>query len=48
MNAVAISLLQARIFIDLDQAKADVYKKLQSGEAAHYLKDFVIAQNGDW
>ncbi|AEM68525.1 thymidine phosphorylase [Mycoplasma putrefaciens] len=48
VNAVAISLLQARIFIDLDQAKADVYKKLQSGEAAHYLKDFVIAQNGDW
>ncbi|AGJ91014.1 thymidine phosphorylase [Mycoplasma putrefaciens] len=48
VNAVAISLLQARIFTDLDQAKADVYKKLQSGETAHYLKDFVIAQNGDW
>ncbi|AGJ90964.1 thymidine phosphorylase [Mycoplasma putrefaciens] len=45
---VGVTLLQAKMFDNLDQAKADVYKKLQSGEAAHYLKDFVIAQNGDW
>ncbi|EOA07154.1 Thymidine phosphorylase [Mycoplasma yeatsii 13926] len=45
---VGVTLLQAKMFNTLDEAKADVYKKLQTGEAAHYFKDFVIAQGGDW
>lgn len=48
VTAVAIALLQAKIFDNLDEAKADVYKKLQTGEVAHYLKDFIEAQHGDW
>ncbi|MBY7704457.1 hypothetical protein JIY74_29970 [Vibrio harveyi] len=47
VTAVAIALLQAKIFDNLDEAKADVYKKLQTGEVAHYLKDFIEAQHGD-
>ncbi|QVK01824.1 thymidine phosphorylase [Mycoplasma mycoides subsp. capri] len=45
---VGITLLQAKVFTDLNEAKQDVLKKLKSKEAAHYLKDFVIAQGGDW
>lgn len=47
-TAVGITLLQAGIFTDLKLAIQDVYKKMKSGEAAHFLKDFVIAQGGDW
>ncbi|ATZ18410.1 thymidine phosphorylase [Williamsoniiplasma somnilux] len=47
-TAVGVTLLQAKIFDDLKTAKKDVYKKMQSGEAAHFFKEFVIAQHGDW
>ncbi|ADR24604.1 putative phage head-tail adaptor [Mycoplasma leachii PG50] len=45
---VGITLLQAKIFTDLATAKQDVLKRLQSKQAAHYLKEFVTAQGGDW
>ncbi|WP_434335186.1 thymidine phosphorylase [Mycoplasma capricolum subsp. capricolum] len=45
---VGITLLQAKIFIDLATAKQDVLKRLQSKQAAPYLKEFVTAQGGDW
>ncbi|WP_434329066.1 thymidine phosphorylase [Mycoplasma capricolum] len=45
---VGITLLQAKIFTDLATAKQDVLKRLQSKQAAPYLKEFVTAQGGDW
>ncbi|MCK8462149.1 thymidine phosphorylase [Mycoplasma capricolum subsp. capricolum] len=45
---VGITLLQAKVFTDLATAKQDVLKRLQSKQAAPYLKEFVTAQGGDW
>jgi len=47
-TSVALSLVQAGLFKDVETAKVDVFKKMQSGEAAHYLKDFIQAQGGDF
>lgn len=47
-TSVALSLVQAGLFKDVETAKTDVFKKMQSGEAAHYLKDFIQAQGGDF
>ncbi|MCL8213070.1 Pyrimidine-nucleoside phosphorylase [Mesoplasma sp. JKS002657] len=47
-TSVALSLVQAGLFEDIETAKSDVFQKMQSGEAAHYLKDFIQAQGGDF
>ncbi|QEH62078.1 pyrimidine-nucleoside phosphorylase [Spiroplasma chinense] len=46
--AAALTLTQTGKFSDLEVAKQEVLQVLQSGKAAHYLKDFVQAQGGDF
>ncbi|AHI53097.1 thymidine phosphorylase [Spiroplasma culicicola] len=48
VTAAALTLTQTKIFNSLETAKKELYKTLADGSAAHYLKDFVIAQNGDF
>ncbi|AOG60644.1 thymidine phosphorylase [Spiroplasma helicoides] len=48
VTAAAITLVNTKKFSSLDEAKQKVYEVLKSGEAAHFLKDFVEAQSGDF
>ncbi|WP_027063560.1 thymidine phosphorylase [Mesoplasma seiffertii] len=47
-TAVAITLVQAKLFKNFDQAYQSVCQKMQSGETAHIFKEFVEAQHGDF
>ncbi|QGS52124.1 thymidine phosphorylase [Spiroplasma tabanidicola] len=48
ITAASISLVSNHIFNDLETAKKEVTEVLKSGKAAHILKDFIEAQNGDF
>lgn len=47
-TAAAVTLIQNGVFDTLEPAKAALRAKLEDGSAAHFLKDFVEAQHGDF
>ncbi|KAF5275526.1 hypothetical protein FQR65_LT16624 [Abscondita terminalis] len=47
-QTAAITLIQNGTFKNLADAKVALEAKLKSGEAAHYLKDFIEAQHGEF
>jgi pyrimidine-nucleoside phosphorylase len=47
-TAAAITLMQNGVFKTIEEGKTEVAKKLSDGSAAHFLKEFVEAQHGDF
>lgn len=47
-TVAGLTLTDLGIFDNLNDAIKDCYKKLETGEYAHFLKEFVEAQNGDF
>ncbi|AGR42309.1 thymidine phosphorylase [Spiroplasma diminutum] len=48
VTAAGLTLVQNNVFKDLETAKVELNKVLQDKSAAHLLKDFIEAQNGDF
>ncbi|QBQ07918.1 thymidine phosphorylase [Spiroplasma gladiatoris] len=48
VTAASISLVSNNIFNDINEAQTELFKLLDSKKAAHLLKDFIEAQNGDF
>jgi pyrimidine-nucleoside phosphorylase len=47
-TAAAITLMQNGIFKTIEEGKTELVKKLNDGSTAHFLKDFIEAQHGDF
>lgn len=47
-TAAAITLIQNKKMSSLTAAKKELREMLKSGKAAHFLKDFITAQHGDF
>ncbi len=48
VKAASITLVESEIFENLNLAEQEIMKLLKSGKAANLLKEFIIAQGGDF
>ncbi|AUM62821.1 thymidine phosphorylase [Spiroplasma monobiae] len=48
VTAAGLTLVQNKVFSDLETAKKELLNVLKDKSAAHLLKDFIEAQNGDF